>query len=72
MAYIDQQGNEWQRIDGDPVCWKRADGFCVYGPEGLTFETACDLTYNPAPLPKSDAERIAELEAKLAALLSRL
>jgi hypothetical protein len=30
------------------------------------------MIYNPTPPPKTDAERIAELEAQLAALLSRL
>ena len=72
MAYTDQQGNTWERIESDPVCWKRADGVCVYSTSEHTFENVCEMFYNPAPLPKSDAERIAELEAKLAARLSRL
>jgi hypothetical protein len=72
MAYIDDKGNEWQRIDGDPVCWQRADGFCVYSAPDNTFEYICEMAYKPEPKVKSDAERIAELEAQLAALLSRL
>lgn len=72
MAYTDQQGKTWERIESDPVCWKRADGLCVYSTPEHTFENVCEMFYNPAPLPKSDAERIAELEAQLAALLSRL
>lgn len=72
MAYIDKQGIEWQRIDGDPVCWKRADGLLVYSAPENTFEYICEITYKPQAQVKSDAERIAELEAQLAALLSRL
>jgi len=72
MDYIDEQGNQWERNDGDPICWKRADGFCVYSAAETTFASICALTYNPPQQPKSDAERIAELEAQLAALLSRL
>jgi|LauGreDrversion4_2_1035121.scaffolds.fasta_scaffold132550_6 hypothetical protein len=72
MAYIDEQGNEWERIESDPVCWKRADGLCVYSTTEHTFASVCEMIYNPTPPPKTDAERIAELEAQLAALLSRL
>jgi len=72
MAYIDQHGKSWERIESDPICWRREDGYCVYSSPEHTFESVCEMTYNPAPQPKSDAERIAELEAQLAALLARL
>jgi len=72
MDYIDEQGNAWVRIEADPICWKRADGWTVYTAPDTTFATVCQLTYNPIPIAKSDAERIAELEAQLAALLARL
>lgn len=72
MAYIDQLGNTWERIESDPICWQRADGLQVFSTTEHTFENVCEMTYNPSPQPKSDAERIADLEAQLAALLSRL
>lgn len=72
MAYIDEQGHNWERIDGNPVCWKRDDGLMAYAAPEQTFESVCQFTYHPEPIAKTDAERIADLEAQLAALLSRL
>ena len=72
MDYTDEQGNTWKRIETDPICWERNDGLRVYSTPEHTFESICRMTYNPPPTPKSDAERIAELEAQLAALLARL
>ena len=72
MNYTDEQGNAWVRIEAEPICWKRADGWTVYTSPDTTFATVCQLTYNPLPPAKSDAERIAELETQLAALLASI
>ena len=72
MPYLDQHGNAWERTGSDTICWKRADGLCIYSSPEHTFESICELAYNPPAAGPTDAERIAELEAQLAALLSRL
>lgn len=71
MAYIDQNGLTWTRAeDGKSITCE--DGRMVIGNPDMSDEYLVSLCYNVPPPVKTDAERIAELEAKLAALLSRL
>jgi len=71
MPYIDQHGKTWTRSE-DGLSIVREDGLTVYGNEQMTDEYLVSVAYYvPEPV-KTDAERIAELEAQLAALLSRL
>ena len=69
MAYIDQNGLTWTRAD-DGKSITCEDGRKVIGNPEMTDEYLVSVAYLPPP--KTDAERIAELEAQLAALLSRL
>lgn len=69
MPYIDQNGKTWTRAD-DGLSITCEDGRKVLGNPEMTDEYLVSVAYLPPP--KTDAERIAELEAKLAALLSRL
>jgi hypothetical protein len=69
MPYIDQNGLTWTRSE-DRLSITCEDGRKVLGNEDMTDEHMVSVAYIPPP--KSDAERIAELEAQLAALLSRL
>ena len=69
MAYIDKNGLTWTRSE-DRQSITCEDGRKVLGNEDMTDEHMVSVTYILPP--KSDAERIAELEAQLAALLSRL
>jgi hypothetical protein len=69
MAYIDQNGLTWTRSE-DRLSITCEDGRVVQGNAEMTDEYLVSVAYLPAP--KADAERIAELEAQLAALLSRL
>lgn len=72
MPYIDHNGLAWTRSD-DRLSIKCEDGRTVIGNEQMTDEYLVSVAYAPAPEPpKSDAERIAELEAQLAALISKL
>ena len=69
--YIDQNGKTWTRAD-DGLSITCEDGRKVIGNPEMTDEYLVSVAYiEPTPV-KSDAERIAELEAQLAALLSRL
>lgn len=69
MPYIDQNGLTWTRADdGQSITCE--DGRKVLGNPEMTDEYLVSVAYLPPP--KTDADRIAELEAKLAALLSRL
>lgn len=69
MPYIDQNGLTWTRAeDGKSITCE--DGRKVLGNPEMTDEYLVSVAYLPPP--KTDAERIAELEAQLAALLSRL
>lgn len=71
MPYIDQNGLTWTRSD-DRLSITCEDGRKVLGNEQMTDEYLVSVAYTePTPV-KTDAERIAELEAQLAALLSRL
>ena len=69
MPYIDKNGKTWTRAD-DGLSITCEDGRKVLGNPEMTDEYLVSVAYLPPP--KSDAERIAELEAQLAALLSRL
>lgn len=69
MPYIDQNGLTWTRAD-DGKSITCEDGRKVLGNPEMTDEYLVSVAYLPPP--KTEAERIAELEAQLAALLSRL
>lgn len=69
MPYIDQNGKTWTRAD-DGLSITCEDGRKVLGNPEMTDEYLVSVAYLPPP--KTDADRIAELEAQLAALLSRL
>ena len=70
-TYTDHNGLVWTRSD-DRISIKCSDGRMVYGNEQMTDEYLVSVAYaEPTPV-KTDAERIAELEAQLAALISKL
>lgn len=71
MPYIDQNGLTWTRAD-DGLSITCEDGRKVLGNPEMTDEYLVSAAYMTPAVVKSDAERIAELEAQLAALLSRL
>ena len=71
MPYIDQNGLTWTRAeDGQSINCE--DGRKVVGNPEMSDEYLVSVAYQAEVPVKSDAERIAELEAQLAALLSRL
>lgn len=71
MPYIDHKGLTWTRSE-DGQFMTCEDGRKVLGNPEMSDEYLVSVAYlEPTPV-KSDAERIAELEAQLAALLSRL
>jgi hypothetical protein len=71
MPYIDQNGLTWTRSE-DLLSITCEDGRKVLGNAEMSDDHLVAVAYYvPAPV-KTDAERIAELEAQLAALLSRL
>jgi hypothetical protein len=71
MPYIDQNGLTWTRAD-DGLFISCEDGRKVLGNPEMSDEYLVSVAYHAEAPVKSDAERIAELEAQLAALLSRL
>ena len=71
MAYIDQNEKTWTRAD-DGLSITCEDGRKVIGNPEMSDEYLVSVAYQAEVPVKSDAERIAELEAQLAALLSRL
>ena len=71
MPYIDQNGLTWTRAD-DGLSITCEDGRKVLGNPEMSDEYLVSVAYHAEAPVKSDAERIAELEAQLAALLSRL
>jgi hypothetical protein len=71
MPYIDQNGLTWTRAD-DGLSITCEDGRKVLGNPEMSDEYLVSVAYQAEVPVKSDAERIAELEAQLAALLSRL
>jgi N-methylhydantoinase B/oxoprolinase/acetone carboxylase alpha subunit len=71
MPYIDQNGKTWTRSD-DGLSITCEDGRKVLGNAEMSDEYLVSVAYQAEVPVKSDAERIADLEAQLAALLSRL
>jgi hypothetical protein len=71
MAYIDQNNLTWTRsADGSTMTCQ--DGRVVIGNADMSDEYLVSVAYQSQAPQKSDAERIAELEAQLAALLAKL
>jgi hypothetical protein len=71
MPYLDQNGLSWTRSD-DLSSIKCEDGRVVLGNPEMTDEYLVSVAYQSEVPVKSDAERIAELESQVAALLSKL
>lgn len=71
MPYIDQNGKTWTRAE-DGLSITCEDGRKVLGNAEMTDEYLVSVAYQSETPVKSDAERIAELEAKLADLLTKL
>lgn len=71
MAYIDQNGLTWTRSD-DRLSITCQDGRTVLGNEQMTDEYLVSVAYQAAEPVKTDADRIAELEAQVKALLAKL
>ena len=71
MPYIDQNGLTWTRSE-DRLSITCEDGRKVLGNEEMTDEYLVSVAYKADIPVKTDAERIAELEAQLAALLAKL
>jgi hypothetical protein len=71
MPYTDQNGLIWNRSDNrlSIIC---EDGRTVYGNEEMSDEYLVSVSYETLQTVKTDAERIAELEAQLAAVLAKL
>jgi hypothetical protein len=71
-TFTDHNGLVWTRSD-DRLSIKCSDGRMVMGNEQMSDEYLVSVAYLPPPeTAKSDAERIAELEAQVAALISKL
>ena len=74
MEYTDPKtGMVWTRSE-DLTTWTNDAGFKIIGHPDMVFEQlliSYESIVSPVPT-KTDAERIAELEAQLAALLSKL
>jgi hypothetical protein len=71
-TFTDHNGLAWTRSE-DRLSIKCEDGRMVMGNAEMTDEYLVSVAYLPPPEPvKTDAERIAELEAQLAALLAKL
>ena len=71
MPYIDQNGLSWTRSE-DLLSITCEDGRQVLGNADMTDEYLVSVAYQAETPAKTDAERIAELEAQLAALLAKL
>ena len=71
MPYIDQNGKTWTRAN-DGLSITCEDGRKVLGNPEMTDEYLVSVVYQTDVPVKTDAERIAELEAQVAALLSKL
>ena len=71
MPYIDQNGLTWTRSE-DRLYITCEDGRKVLGNEEMTDEYLVSVAYKAEEPVKTDADRIAELEAQLAALLAKL
>lgn len=71
MPYTDHNNLTWTRsADGSTITCE--DGRQVMGNAEMTDEYLVSVAYQTATPVKTDAERIAELEAQLAALLAKL
>jgi hypothetical protein len=68
---IDDNGLTWTRSE-DLLSITCEDGRTVFGNPEMTDEYLVSVAYQSAQPAKTDAERIAELEAQLAALLAKL
>jgi hypothetical protein len=71
MPYTDQNNLVWTRSE-DRLSITCEDGRQVLGNAEMTDEYLVSVAYMTAEPVKTDAERIAELEAQLAALLAKL
>jgi len=71
MPYIDQNGLTWTRSE-DLLSITCEDGRKVLGNAEMSDDYLVSVAYIVPEPTKSDADRIAELETQLAALLSRL
>jgi hypothetical protein len=71
MSFTDQNGLSWTRSD-DLASIKCEDGRVVLGNSEMTDEYLVSVAYQSEVPVKSDAERIAELESQVAALLAKL
>ena len=71
MPYTDHNGLVWTRSD-DLNSITCQDGRQVLGNAEMTDEYLVSVAYQSETPQKSDADRIAELEAQLAALLAKL
>ena len=71
MPYTDHNGLIWTRSE-DRLSITCQDGRQVLGNADMTDEYLVSVAYQVAEPVKSDAERIAELEAQLAALMAKL
>jgi hypothetical protein len=71
-TFTDHNGLVWTRSE-DLLSITCQDGRSVMGNAEMTDEYLVSVAYLPPPEPtKSDADRIAELEAQVQALLSKL
>jgi hypothetical protein len=71
MTFTDHNGLTWTRSD-DRLSITCEDGRSVLGNAEMTDEYLVSVAYQVETPQKTDAERIAELEAQLAALLAKL
>jgi hypothetical protein len=71
MPYTDQNNLVWTRSE-DLLSITCEDGRRVLGNPEMSDEYLVSVAYQSAEPVKTDAERIAELEAQLAALLAKL
>ena len=71
MPYIDQNNLVWTRSE-DLLSITCEDGRQVIGNEEMTDEYLVSVAYQAETPIKTDAERIAELEAQVQALLAKL
>jgi hypothetical protein len=71
MSYTDQNNLVWTRSE-DLTSITCEDGRQVLGNPEMTDEYLVSVAYQSAEPAKTDAERIAELEAQVQALLSKL
>jgi hypothetical protein len=71
MPYTDHNGLLWTRSE-DLTSITCEDGRTVFGNAEMTDEYLVSVAYQSSEPVKTDADRIAELEAQVQALLSKL